>query len=211
MGDARTAAFRWPRQTTLFRLTRVVVRIVLRVIFGFRVSGLENYPAGPAVIVANHPSALDALFVAAALPDRILFVAAVEFLSMPMVGWVMRAYGCIPVRRGEVDPTALKDSLRTLAAGFKVGVFPEGQVSPQPGPGRRGAALLAAYAQVPIVPVAVIGTDRVFPLGARFPRPGRVAVRLGSPLPPPAADRASQEAAITAAMTWIRRAAAGTG
>jgi 1-acyl-sn-glycerol-3-phosphate acyltransferase len=183
----------------------------LKILFRFRVEGLEQYPTGPAVIVANHPSALDSLFVGVAIPERILFLAAEEYLSMRAVGWVMRAYGIIPVRRGEVDTSAVKESLRALAAGIKVCVFPEGQVSPVPGPARRGAALLAAHARVPIVPVALIGTGRVFPLGARFPRRGRVTVRIGPMLPPPKPDRTDEDAITTAAMSWISYACAGEG
>ncbi|MDR7486890.1 MAG: lysophospholipid acyltransferase family protein [Armatimonadota bacterium] len=191
----------------------MVVSALLRVLFSFRVEGLERYPAGAAVLVANHPSALDPLFIAAAVPDRVLFLAAGEFLALPAVGWAMRTYGCIPVRRGEVETDAVREALLALTAGRKVGVFPEGRVSPQPRPPRRGAALLAARAGAPITPVALIGTGRVFPLGARLPRPGRVVVRVGPALPPPADSRGAQEAAIAEAMAWIRAqdGAAGEG
>lgn len=161
------------------------------------------------MIVANHPSALDPLFLAAAVPERVLFIAAEEFLSVPAVGWVMRTYGCITVRRGEVDAGAIREALLALAAGRKVVVFPEGGVSPQPGQSRRGAALLAARARVPVVPVAMIGTGRVFPLGARLPRPARVTVRVGPPLPPPEEGRDAQDAVTAAAMAWVHAHVAG--
>jgi 1-acyl-sn-glycerol-3-phosphate acyltransferase len=193
-----------PRLTTTFRIVRVSVRALLRVLFRFHVEGLEHYPPGAAVLAANHPSALDPLFVAAAVPDRVLFIAAAEFLSWPIVGWAMKAYGCIPVRRGEVDASAVRDAVRALGAGVKVGVFPEGQVAPQPLPFRRGAGLIAAHAGVRVVPVAVRGSDRVFPIGARVPRAGRVTVRIGPPLPVASPAREDQEAVTAAAMAWIR-------
>jgi 1-acyl-sn-glycerol-3-phosphate acyltransferase len=174
-----------------------------------RVEGIGHYPAGPGVIVANHPSALDPLFLAVALPERVVFVAAAEFLRWPLVGWAMRAYGCIPVRRGEVDAAAVRAALVALAGGLKVGVFPEGQVSPSPAPVRRGAGLIAARAGVSLVPVAVIGSGRVFPLGARLPRPHRVVVRIGPPMPAPPVGRQGQEAATVRAMAWIRDQDAG--
>jgi 1-acyl-sn-glycerol-3-phosphate acyltransferase len=210
MGAARRSPFFLPRQTVLFRLSRLLVRTLLRLWFWFRVEGVTEYAAGPSVIVANHTSALDPLFIAAALPDRVLFVAAQEFLALPVVGWAMRAYGCIPVRRGEVDTSVVRLALRALAAGVKVGVFPEGRVSPQPGPLRRGAGLLAAAAGVPIQPIAVVGSGRAFPLGASFPRPARVTVRIGTQVPPPAgagddreAARADREATVAQAMAWV--------
>jgi len=189
----------------MFRAAWVAVRTLLRPLFCFRVEGLERFPAGPAVLIANHPSALDPLFLAAAVPERLLFLAAAEFFALPAVGWVMRTYGSIPVRRGEVDAAAVRGALLALEGGRKVAVFPEGRVTPQPDgrPVHRGAALLAARAGVPMVPVAIAGTGRVFPLGAWFPRPGRVTVRIGPPLPPPGAERASQDAATEAAMAWI--------
>jgi 1-acyl-sn-glycerol-3-phosphate acyltransferase len=208
MEDSRLSHQHWPRETILFRLARVVTRVLLRVLFLFRVEGLEQYPRGAAVIVANHPSALDPLFIAAALPERILFIGAREFLTMPVVGWAMRAYGCIPVRRGQVDASAVRDALRALAAGYKVGVFPEGQISPELSAGRRGGALLAARGGVPLLPVAVVGSGQVFPLGARMVRPGRVTVYIGPPLPPPGGDRADQDAATESAMAWITGALA---
>jgi 1-acyl-sn-glycerol-3-phosphate acyltransferase len=193
----------WPAETFLFRLTYVLVRALLRVLFGFRAEGQAHYPAGPAVIIANHPSALDPLFLAAAVPERVLFVGAEEFLAMRGVGWAMRTYGCIPVRRGQVDLSAIRESLRALRDGRKVVIFPEGRVSPQPGPLHRGAALIAAEAGVLIAPAAIDGTDRVFPLGARLPRPGRVRVRFGPPHPPPAAGRDAQDAVLARAMAWV--------
>jgi len=176
------------------------------VLFAFKVEGLEYYPRGPAVIVANHPSALDALFLAAALPERVLYIGAEEFLAMWAVGWAMRTYGCIPVRRGEVDLSAIREALRALRDGRKVVVFPEGQVSPKPGPLHRGAALIAAQAGVPIAPASIDGTGRVFPLGARWPRPARVRVRFGPIQPAPTPSRAAQAAALAAAMAWVRSA-----
>ena len=217
MGDPERDERPWPRETRLFWATYHTVRALLRVLCAFKVEGLEQYPRGPAVIVANHPSALDALFLAAAVPERVLFVGAAEFLAIPVVGWAMRTYGCIPVRRGEVDLSVIRESVCALRAGRKVAIFPEGRVTPEPGPLHRGAALIAARAGAPIVPVAVHGTDRVFPLGARVPRPGRVRVRIGSPQPPPPPAAVEQAAlaaaneALAAAMAWVRDCHPGTG
>ncbi len=184
--------------------------MLLRLLFDLRLTGARELPGGPAVVVANHPSATDPIFLAVALPERILFLGAAEYLSWPLVGWVMRAYGCIPLRRGAVDSHAIREALDALASGRRLAVFPEGRITPKPGPGRRGAALIASRARVPMVPVALIGTGRVFPLGARLPRPGRVEVRIGPALPPPGESRAAQEEATALAMAWIARQAAPT-
>ena len=201
---AASARGTWNRNTALLRVTRALIRALLRVLFRFRVEGASRLPDGPAVLIINHPSALDPLLAGAAFPERVLFMAAEEYLTWPVVGWGMRAYGCIPVRRGEVDRSAIREATAVLGAGLKVGVFPEGQISPTGGPVKRGAGMLAALARAPIIPVAVIGSGRAFPLGARMIRLARVAVRIGPPMPVPGPGREEQQAAVDAAMAWIR-------
>lgn len=202
--EAASAGRTWTRNTVLLRVTRAFISAVLRVLFRFRVEGTSHVPGGPAVLIINHPSALDPLAVGAAIPERVPFLAAEEYLAWPVVGWAMRAYGCIPVRRGEVDASAIRESIAALSQGLKIGVFPEGRISPEPGPVRRGAGLLASRAGVPIVPVAVLGSGRAFPLGARMIRLARITVRFGRPMPAPGPDRGEQQAAVDGAMAWIR-------
>lgn len=206
MGEASPGPRAWPRETLLYRLARLVVVPLLKGLFRFRVEGLDRYPTGPALIVANHPSALDALFVAAAVPERVLMMGAAEFLTMPLVGWVMRTYGCIAVRRGEADLSAIKESVRALRDGRKVVIFPEGRISPEPAPIQRGAAVVAEHARVAFLPAAIAGSDRAFPLGARMIRPARVSVAFG-PLHRPAGTAAGDyETALAGAMQWVRNA-----
>ncbi len=194
-----------PRETVLFRLTYRVVRLFLRLYFRFTVTGASHIPPGAALIMANHPSAIDPLILAAALPRRGRFIAAAEFLDMPVVGWAMRAYGVIPVRRGQVDLSVIKDAARALEAGALVVIFPEGRVSPMGGAVKAGAGVLAARAGVPTVPAALLGTARALPLGRYIPRPVRVRVVFGPPLLPPSSpDRAAADQTVEAALTWVR-------
>ncbi len=194
-----------PRETPLYRLTYHTVRFLLRLFFNFRIEGLAHVPPGAALVVANHPSALDPVVLGAALPRRALFVGAAEFLTMPLVGWAMRAYGTIPVHRGQVDLTVVKEAVRALEAGALVGIFPEGRVSPESGPLKSGAGILAARARVPTVPAAIFGTARALPLGHYVPRPSPVHVIFGPPLPPPPpGDRAAADQMVEQALSWVR-------
>ncbi len=195
-----------PRQTLLYRLAYRTVRLLLRLGFAFRVDGVARIPSGGALVVANHPSALDPVVLAAALPRRALFIGAAEFLTMPLVGWAMRAYGTIPVRRGRIDLSVVREAVRALEAGALVAIFPEGRISPGGGSPKGGAGILAARAGVPTVPAAILGTARALPLGRYFPRPSRVRVVFGPPLPPPPpADRAAADRLVEEALAWVRR------
>lgn len=184
-----------------------MVRAVLGCYLRLAVEGTAHVPAGAALLVANHPSALDPVLIAAALPRRAVFMGAAEFLTWPVVGWVMRAYGVVPVRRGRVDAAAVREAVRVLRAGGLLVIFPEGRVAPSGGALRPGAGLLAAAAHVPVVPVAVVGSSRALPLGRYLPRPVPVRVCIGPPLPPPP-DREAGERTVEEAMAWIRRTAA---
>jgi len=197
-----------PRETPLFRLTYYLVRLVLRLYFRFAVEGAARIPTGGALIVANHPSALDPLVLAAALPRRGIFIAAAEFLRMRVVGWAMQAYGVIPVRRGQTDLSVIKKAIAALEAGALVVIFPEGRVSPEGGAAKAGAGLLAARTGAAIVPAALVGTGRALPLGAVFPRPRRVRVIFGAPRPAPS-DRAAAEEVVAEALAWAQQTAAG--
>jgi 1-acyl-sn-glycerol-3-phosphate acyltransferase len=182
------------------------VRGLLWFLFAFRTAGAEHCPRfGPLIAAANHLSWLDPVVQAAGLPRRPVFMAAEDLLGERVhgrfVGWkglikvvgpFLRWYGVIPVRRTEVDASAYtgaayRAALRLLRAGGCLGIYPEGGVNRtcEPlAPLRNGAALLSARAAAPILPMWLFGTDRALPLGSIVPRPARVSVRIGPPLPP---------------------------
>lgn len=185
------------------------MRAVARWLFRFTVVGAERLPvSGAAVIVANHESWLDPIIVPLALPRKPAFLAMEELWRMPVVGLVMRVYGplAIPLNRGAVDATALKRSLRALQGGALLIVFPEGGISPsgELRPFHRGAAMLAARAGAPIVPVAIHGTAEALPLGRMMPRRRPITVRIGTPIWPASHQREDLERASEAAAAQIR-------
>src|SRR3970040_105597 len=164
-----------------------------------------HHPRGPALIVSNHPSAFDPVVLGAALPRRALFVGAAEFLTMPLGGWAVGSYGTIPVRRGQVALSVVKEAVRALEAGALVAIFPEGRVSPEGGALKPGAGVIAARAGVPTVPAAILGTGRALPLGHYIPRPARVRLIFGPPWPPPPpGDRAAADQMVEEALSWVR-------
>ncbi|MFI5493840.1 lysophospholipid acyltransferase family protein [Actinoplanes sp. NPDC051859] len=174
------------------RLARAVFVPVTHVAFRPTVEGREHIPLNGAVILAaNHLSFLDSFIIPLMSPRPVAFLAKQEYFTRRgLRGWIDRttltAVGAIGVPRGahRAAQEALETALRVLKDGQAFGIHPEGSRS-RDGRlyrGRTGVAWLALASGAPVVPVAVLGTDRVQPVGARFPRPGRVTVRFGEPL-----------------------------
>ncbi len=167
----------------VYRISRSFVRLALRALYGFRVEGGEREPeSGPLLIVSNHVSDLDPLVVGAALRRRAHFMAKVELFRPPLLRWWISSCGGFPVRRGEVDRQAFRTARTILEQGGALVMFPEGTRAsslhdlrpPEP-----GAAWLAVRTGAAILPVAVLGTDRVLPRGAHGLGRGTIRVRIG--------------------------------
>ena len=153
-----------------------------------RYEGLDNVPrTGAFILVSNHISLLDPLIIgstAGQLAGRLVhFMAKQELRSWPLIGWLATQAGVYFVRRGEGDRAAQRLSLELLAEGEPIAVFPEGTRSRTGvlGEPRDGAALLAMRTGVPLLPVSITGSNRLFRKGARLPRRSRVTVRIGEP------------------------------
>jgi 1-acyl-sn-glycerol-3-phosphate acyltransferase len=158
------------------------------------VEGVENVPpSGGAILASNHLSVADEMFLGAVVPRHIAFWAKAEYWTgSGLRGWLTKSIvdgmGAIRVERagGRAALTAFDGAIPVLKSGDIVAIYPEGTRSPDGGlyRGRTGAARLALAAGVPIVPVGITGTDRVQPIGARFPKPfvGRPVIRFGKPI-----------------------------
>ncbi len=153
-----------------------------------RVAGV--LPPGPFVAVSNHASYLDALALLAAFDRPLVFTPKREVFAWPLVGAYVRRLGAVPVDRATAGARlgALDAASEALGAGgAPLHVFPESTFTGTAGllPFRLGAFRLAAEHRLPVVPVALAGTRRAFPGGARLPRPARIEVRVLEPLAPP--------------------------
>ena len=164
----------------------------LRVVFRPQVSGAEHVPAaGPAILASNHLSYADWLFMPLTLPRRVTFVAKAEYFTSPGIkGWFQKKFfsgsGQVPIDRSGATAAegALKAAKRILAEGELFGIYPEGTRSHDGRlyRGKTGVARLALESGVPVIPVAVVGTDVVAPPGKTFGRFTRPIVRFGKPL-----------------------------
>ncbi|NUO58486.1 MAG: 1-acyl-sn-glycerol-3-phosphate acyltransferase [Hamadaea sp.] len=171
---------------------RPVATALLRLAFWPTVEGRENVPRrGPVIFAVNHVSALDSFLISPLSPRRVSFMAKSEYYERPGVTGrllrnVMLGIDAIPVSRTQSRAAlgSLDAARALLAKGGAFGIHPEGSRS-RDGRlyrGRTGVAWLALETGAPVVPVAVLGTARILPVGARIPRFGRVTVRFGQPL-----------------------------
>ena len=182
-------------------LARWLARRLLRL----TVTGADNIPPSGAVLLTmNHLGGADPVLVVGFAPRRVVAVGKAEALRWPLIGWVLRAYGMIPLHRGQADRAALRALLQALAAGEAVLIAPEGRESRTGAleSGQGGAAFLAQRADVPIVPVAITGTAwrAIWPAWRGLRRPC-VTLTFGRPYRLPSDLR--RQAAVESVMRRI--------
>jgi len=157
-----------------------------------KVEGLEHVPQSGAVILAsNHLAVADSFYLPLVVSRRITFLAKAEyFTGTGIKGWFMRWFytvaGQVPIDRTDADSAqaALTTAERIVGEGKLLGMYPEGTRSPDGRlyKGKTGLARLALQTQVPVIPVAMIGTDVVNPPGSKMWKFGRVQVKFGEPM-----------------------------
>lgn len=163
--------------TRLLAATGITVEVV----------GRERLPDHPVVYIANHASWVDIWALLAVLPGSPRFVAKKEFMSFPIIGRAMRAIGHVAIDRANRSSAfaAYDEAARAIRGGVSAVVFAEGTRSRSGRllPFKKGPFVLAIAAQVPVVPIYCAHTFERMPKGSLAPRPGRVEVRVGAPIP----------------------------
>ncbi len=175
-----------------FILKTFVLGPLLRVLFRPWVRGMENIPStGAAILASNHLSFSDSIFLPLMSRRPVVFLAKSEYftgkgLKGVLTRWFFKATGQLPIDRsgGKASEASLNTGLGVLAQGSVLGIYPEGTRSPDGRlyRGRTGIARMALEAKVPIIPVAMIDTEKVQPIGQKMPKIRRIGIVVGKPL-----------------------------
>ncbi len=165
---------------------------ILKTVFRPWVSGVENIPrTGGLILASNHLSFIDSVFLPLVIDRRIFFLAKSDyFTGRGLKGFITKAFfngtGMLPIDRsgGKASEASLNTGLKVLAQGEVLGIYPEGTRSPDGKMyrGRTGVARMILEGHVPVVPVAMIDTEKVMPIGTKIPKVRRIGIVFGEPL-----------------------------
>ncbi len=173
---------------------------MLRVYFRGKVYGAEKVPlSGPLVVVSNHASNYDPPIISNCVRRPVAYMAKEELFKIPVLKQAIELYGAYPVSRGSADRAAIRAALKYLDEGWAVGVFLQGTrtLDGRVTDPKRGAALIAAKAKAPLLPVCLWGTQEIEQKGALLPRAVPVTVRIGDLIEPPSSTDKEELEALT--------------
>lgn len=166
----------------LYHILQIVFSTFFKLFFRAEIIDKENLPEeGAVILAANHMSNWDPPLLATFLKRPVAYMAKEELFEHPIFGSAIRACHSFPVKRGAADRAAIKTAITALKQGYCLGIFPEGTRSRtgKMHKAEAGVGLIAAMTKAPVVPAAIIGTDKIFANGGHFPK---VKVIYGKPM-----------------------------
>jgi len=164
---------------TLYEFAKGLFRFQFK-LMGWKIQGVENMPTeGPVILAINHNSLWDPLVAGSSLPRKVSFMAKEELFSIPVLGKIFSRLGAFPVKRGQGDMSAIRQSLAILKEGRVLGLFPEGTRSKtgETQKGLPGMVFLMEKSKATVVPIKMFGTRHLLTKGW-----GKLAVVIGEPM-----------------------------
>jgi len=177
-----------------------VISPLLHTYFRGKIYGAENVPqTGPVIIVSNHASYFDPPIVSSCVRRPVAYMAKEELFKVPVLAQAIKLYGAYPVSRGTADRNAIRAALEYLENGWAVGVFLEGTrtLDGRISDPKRGAALLAAKAKAPFLPVCLWGSEQILQPGSSLPRPVPLTIRIGQLIDAPSSNNKEELERVT--------------
>lgn len=175
-----------------FIIKNFILGPILQILFRPWVKGAKNVPnAGGAILASNHLSFSDSIFLPLKVKRPVTFLAKSDYFTGKgvkgaLIRWFFKATGQLPIDRsgGKASEDSLNTGLGVLERGLLLGIYPEGTRSPDAKlyRGRTGIARMVLEAKVPVIPVAMIDTEKVQPIGSKYPKIRRVGVVIGEPM-----------------------------
>lgn len=165
-----------------YSLIRFILKIFFMVLFRPKIIGAENIPAeGAFILSANHVSNWDPPFMGTFAGRVVSYMAKEELFKNPIFSAIIRKLHAFPVKRESADKAAIKTAVKILKGGGCLGLFPEGTRSKtgKLGKAESGVSLIAAMTKAPIVPAAIVNTEKIFSAEVKFPR---LALVFGTPI-----------------------------
>lgn len=177
---SRSTFLYWPARNTIHGIARLLWRT--------QAYGVENVPrSGPLIIACNHRAFLDPPVMGSFVPRQVYFMAKKELFDIPILGAAIASVGAYPVDREGSAAAAIKRSVEVLRRGDCIGIFPEGGRNQEGDKEvRQGVALLASLSKAPVLPAAIVGTDRAKAFS-------KIKVAYGKPLSLPADRKATRD------------------
>jgi 1-acyl-sn-glycerol-3-phosphate acyltransferase len=175
--------------TILLSVATYIAKAIYKLLFRLKSENLDvlnQITSTSAIIAGNHMSYNDPVFVWLSIwPHRVRFMAKSELFEKPILKRLLAYLGVFPVTRGGMDRRPIKRAIASLKRGEIVGIFPEGTRVKTPGQVQayeEGVSLIAKLAGVPVIPVGIVGANKIMPQGKKLPRFPKITLRYGKPI-----------------------------
>ena len=181
-------------------VSKLFVFPIYKFVFKGLLIGRENIPReGSFIVVSNHGSLLDPPLLGHALERNISFMAKEELFKIPFLGFVIKACGAYPVKRGIADKNTIKTACEKLSNNKSIGIFIDGtrQKNGRVNKPKQGAALLAFKNQKLLLPVALVNSHKLIRFKFCIPFFSKIVIKVGKPLQPPQTSSRSDLKSVT--------------
>ena len=176
-------------QQLIYQLvSKLFVLPIYKFVFQGHLIGRENIPQKDSfIVVSNHGSLLDPPLLGHALGRNISFMAKAELFKVPFLGFIIKACGAYPVKRGIADKNTIKTACKKLSNDNSIGIFIDGtrQKNGRVNKPKQGAALLAFKNQKLLLPVAIVNSHRLITFKLCIPLFSKIVIKVGKPVQPP--------------------------
>lgn len=182
-----------PGPSIVYATVYLVGKVIVHIMYTITAKGVENVPrSGPFILLANHASYLDPVFLVAACNSYVRFFTTGEMMRTRIGRWFFNGMGSIPTSRYKVDSASVRAFLTAIKTGDIVGIFPEGERTwdGNPLPVNATVRRLLKRANVPVVAARIEGSYAAYPRWSSYPLPGRITVRISPPSSPDQIDDA---------------------